>query len=209
MPKLKRKSNGGRLTKAQMALRDERLLRSATRLFIAKGFANTTFEALANDARVALRTIYERYGGKDAIFAAVIRRQLTYLSSFQLELDSNASIRTALNRVAWKLMKFCTAPESVALQRLLTAESTRFPELMLTLSREGYRHISRTVAHVLSQGQKRGLLRIKNMPLATQLFVELTVGWTLMLAMVGDKSTFPSKKDMTQKVDLFLNTYGA
>lgn len=205
----KRKSKGGRPTKAQMILRDERLLRTATQLFITKGFANTTLEGLASQARVAPRTIYEKYGGKDEIFAAVIQRQLTYLADFKLEFDDKAPVATALNQVAWKLLEFCTAPESVALQRLLTAESTRFPDLMLAMSQEGHHKVLGTVTHVLTQARQHGALRIKNMKLATQIFVELTVGWALMLGMVGDWTTFPSKKDMTEKVDLFLRSYAA
>lgn len=81
------KSSGGRPTKEQAVLRDERVLRVATKAFIAQGFAATSLESIARLSRVALRTIYQQYGDKGGIFAAVIRRQLKHLSIFEFESD--------------------------------------------------------------------------------------------------------------------------
>jgi AcrR family transcriptional regulator len=203
----KRKTSGGRPTRAQAALRDERLLKVATESFIAQGYAATSLEAIARRARVALRTIYQQYGGKDKIFAAVVSRQLTQVSSFSCELDSGPHIEASLNRLARELVGTCTTPEAVALQRLMSAESVRFPELMLALTVEGHGKLLATVAGFLAEAHKRQLIRVDNKHFAAKLFLELTVGWSLMLCTVGDRSSVPSAKELRAKVNMFLKTY--
>src|ERR1700677_4850384 len=83
----KRRSNGGRPTKDQIVLRDERILSVATNLFAESGFSATTFENIARQSRVALRTIYQQYGGKEEIFAAVIRRYVGHIYGLELQLN--------------------------------------------------------------------------------------------------------------------------
>jgi TetR/AcrR family transcriptional regulator, mexJK operon transcriptional repressor len=208
MKRARKKSNGGRPTKEQALLRDERVLRVATKAFIAHGFAATSLESIARLSRVALRTIYQQYGDKGGIFTAVIRRQLKHLSIFRFEADSDGSIQDSLNRIARELLGACTAPQSVALQRLMTAESLRFPQLMMAVSAEGYRRINHAIAAILGEAHKRHLLRIENKRLAAKLFVELTVGWSLMLCATGNRSAIPSNKELRERVDIFLKAYG-
>ncbi len=52
----------------QVASTEERLIEAATRLFARHGYAGTTLAAVADDAGVAPRTVYLRFGTKAALF---------------------------------------------------------------------------------------------------------------------------------------------
>jgi len=60
------------LRQAQIALTEQRILASATELFLADGYVATTLEAVARHARVAARTVYVRFGTKAALFKRVV-----------------------------------------------------------------------------------------------------------------------------------------
>src|ERR1700730_11348907 len=59
------------LRQAQMALTEQRILATATELFLADGYVATTLEAVARRSRVAPRTVYVRFGSKAALFKRV------------------------------------------------------------------------------------------------------------------------------------------
>ncbi len=52
------------------------ILDAAERLFLTHGFAATTIEELAEDADVAVGSIYGHFGGKEGVYAALIDRVL-------------------------------------------------------------------------------------------------------------------------------------
>jgi AcrR family transcriptional regulator len=56
----------------QAAATRARLLASAKRLFAARGYAATTIEAIANDADLAVPTVYAVYGSKRAVLFALL-----------------------------------------------------------------------------------------------------------------------------------------
>jgi TetR/AcrR family transcriptional repressor of mexJK operon len=204
----KRRSNGGRPTQAQIALRDKRLLDTAEALFIAHGFSATTLENIAKQSRVALRTIYQQHGGKEEIFAAMIRRYVTHISDLDLDLDWNGALDAVLRRAAVKLVEFCTIPEAVAFQRLMIAESARFPALMLALSQEAHGKTMAAVEAVLVEARKRGLIETGDIKLAARLFIEMTVGWSLMFSAMGNNTITPGKKELGERVERFIRAYG-
>ncbi len=174
---------------------------------MAHGFAATTLDSIARRAKVAMRTLYQ-YGTKEELFAAVIKLQMSQLGQFEAEFEEATSIRTLLNRVARKLVAVCTTPECIALQRFMTAESPRFPDLMLSISLEGHGRLVSAVEALLRQASARGLLKIRHAKATATLFIELTVGWSLLLCTIGDFRSIPSNADLDERVSVFLNTYG-
>jgi AcrR family transcriptional regulator len=56
------------------ALRAEQLLDVAERLFSTRGFGATSIEAIAREAGVTRPMIYKRFGSKDGIYLACLRR---------------------------------------------------------------------------------------------------------------------------------------
>ena len=56
------------LRERQVALTEERLVEAATQLFLRRGYAGTTLAAVAEEAGLAPRTVYLRFGTKAALF---------------------------------------------------------------------------------------------------------------------------------------------
>src|SRR4051812_6078581 len=66
--------SAGRLAAAQA--RRDRVVEAASRLFLRDGFAATTIERIANEARVSEETIYKVFGNKNGLVRALRDRAL-------------------------------------------------------------------------------------------------------------------------------------
>ncbi|MBS1166636.1 MAG: TetR/AcrR family transcriptional regulator, partial [Proteobacteria bacterium] len=63
---------GGDKVRTRGARTVERIFEAARRLFLSRGFSETSMEAIAQEAGVSKATLYSHYGSRDELFAAVI-----------------------------------------------------------------------------------------------------------------------------------------
>jgi AcrR family transcriptional regulator len=56
---------------------DERILDAARRVFLERGLSGASIDEIANLARAGKPTIYARFPGKEALFAAVVMRNVS------------------------------------------------------------------------------------------------------------------------------------
>lgn len=123
------KPKAGRPTVADAIRLEAAILRAATELFLRDGYASTSIEGIAKACSVAKRTIYARWSGKPALFRAVVERLMARWLALSGDWDAAPPLETALRHAADRIMAVALTSEAVALHRLLTAESGRFPEL--------------------------------------------------------------------------------
>jgi hypothetical protein len=64
--------SAGRPKASDVEARMQDLIDAAARLFLANGYTRTSLEAIARAARVAVRTIYVKFGGKAGLLDAVL-----------------------------------------------------------------------------------------------------------------------------------------
>jgi AcrR family transcriptional regulator len=132
-------SLGGRPSRtASLELRD-RILEAATALFLAEGYGATSIEAVAARAGIAKRTFYHRFDDKAALFAAVVHRIIERIRPPpDVPLLEGGSLQYILQRLAGFILRAALNPQAIALHRLVTAESTRFPNLIRAVYEEGW-----------------------------------------------------------------------
>jgi TetR/AcrR family transcriptional regulator len=59
------------------------ILEAAERQFLERGYAPTTLEAIADEADVAVGSIYFHFAGKDDLFLAVVERAIEQLTAYE------------------------------------------------------------------------------------------------------------------------------
>jgi TetR/AcrR family transcriptional regulator, mexJK operon transcriptional repressor len=120
----------GRPSRADAALLRERILESATELFLEDGYGATSIEAVAARAGISKRTFYDRFDDKPALFHAVVHRIIDHIRPpAGVPLIAGATVAQVLQRLAGLMLKAALAPRALALHRLVVGESRRFPEL--------------------------------------------------------------------------------
>jgi TetR/AcrR family transcriptional regulator, mexJK operon transcriptional repressor len=130
---------GGRPSQAAALELRERILKVATELFLTEGYGSTSIEAVAARAGISKRTFYHRFPDKAALFAAVVHRIVEQVRPPpEVPLLQGATLEEILRRLAGLLLRAALAPQAIALQRLVTAESVRFPNLVRAVYEEGW-----------------------------------------------------------------------
>jgi TetR/AcrR family transcriptional repressor of mexJK operon len=136
---IRKARQGGRPSRANaLALRD-RILEVATELFLTEGYGSTSIEAVAVRAGVSKRTFYHRFDDKGALFAAVVHRIIEQIRPPPgVPLLEGATLEEILRRLAGLLLRAALSSQAIALHRLVTAESARFPNLVRAVYEEGW-----------------------------------------------------------------------
>jgi TetR/AcrR family transcriptional regulator, mexJK operon transcriptional repressor len=128
----------GRPSRAEALLLRERILESATDLFLAEGYGSTSIEAVSARAGISKRTFYDRFDDKAMLFAAVVHRIIDNLRPpAGVPIIAGATLPDILVRLAGLILLAALSPSAIALHRLVNAEAVRFPELVKAVSSEG------------------------------------------------------------------------
>jgi TetR/AcrR family transcriptional regulator, mexJK operon transcriptional repressor len=134
-----RKARGGRPSRAAALQLRDRILEVATELFLTEGYGSTSIEAVAERAHISKRTFYHRFDDKSALFAAVVHRIIEQIRPPPgVPLLEGATLQEILRRLAGLILRAALAPQAIALHRLITAESARFPNLVRAVYEEGW-----------------------------------------------------------------------
>lgn len=181
-----RVGRGGRPTRAAAAQRDERLLVVAAAMFMERGFEATTMDAVAEAAFIGKATLYARYRDKEALFADVFQRQINRLLAPVEALTAQASladnVEDTLYHIGHRLLLCALTPEAVAINRILSAQARRFPELAQLAHEGGWNRSRDAVGEVLSRFAAAGLVHITEPELAADMFLCLVLGRTTRMA---------------------------
>jgi TetR/AcrR family transcriptional regulator, mexJK operon transcriptional repressor len=114
----------------------EAIAAAALRLFLRDGYERTSVDAIAAEAGVSKRTIYNRYGDKENLFLSVLRD--TYgamMATFRRIADKHLGEVTDVEQDLTAFVRevafgVTTAPDRIALVRLILAEAPYFPALI-------------------------------------------------------------------------------
>src|SRR4051812_4117311 len=96
----------GRPKASEVEARNQNLINVAAHLFLKKGYSNVSLELIAREARVAVRTIYVKFGGKAGLFSAVLlaNRNRYFSDISQMENDER-SVRDVLGEFGARFLE--------------------------------------------------------------------------------------------------------
>jgi TetR/AcrR family transcriptional regulator, mexJK operon transcriptional repressor len=200
---------GGRPSRAaSLELRD-RILEAATALFLSEGYGATSIEAVATHAGVSKRTFYHRFDDKAALFAAVVHRIIEQIRPpASVPLLEGVTLQEILHRLAVLILRAALAPRAIALHRLVTAESQRFPNLIRAVHEEGWAQEAATlIGDLLVRQLPDPNLSLNQRAFAAAQFLHLVVGQPQRRLMGFGIPMTPAELDTWAKdtVTLFLN----
>jgi TetR/AcrR family transcriptional repressor of mexJK operon len=111
----------------------EIMLNSAKSLFLKEGFAGTSMDKVSQAAGVSKNTLYSHFSNKKELFAAVLKAHWQSESVPQLSAADGRPIAEVLSEFSQQVMQYLYQENTMALFRILIAESARFPDLAQSL----------------------------------------------------------------------------
>lgn len=169
---------GGRPSLAEAEQLGERILEIATELFLRDGYGSTSIEAIAQAAGISKRTFYARHAGKPDLFAAVVGRIVEQIRPPpEVPLLAGTTLDEILERLAGLMLRAALSPRALALNRLIIAESARFPELLAGLGGERGRPEAVTLIASLLASRLDPPMARDDARFAAGQFIQMVVSW--------------------------------
>ena len=158
-------------------------------IFLERGFELTTMEEIAIQVGMSKRTVYARYEDKGALFKAAVRRAIEGYTVPRSALEAVASddLRETLAAIARLRIAKLATPVAIKLQRILSSQSYRFPELFHAAFDEGTGPTVTFLVDLFLQHSKRGVIHLADPRRAATAFLSLVVGGPARLIVSGNK----------------------
>ncbi len=100
------------------------ILDAASTLFLERGFDGASLDAVAHMAGVSKTTIYARFGDKEALFRATLRRKCeTMVPTDSFDPDPARPMRETLILIATRIVDLVTSDDAIGLHRMIVAQS--------------------------------------------------------------------------------------
>ncbi|MCV0424774.1 MAG: TetR/AcrR family transcriptional regulator [Roseibium sp.] len=120
-----------KLSRAETAdARRKHIIETAAICFIEQGFHQTGIRDIAKRAGVSLGNIYNHFGGKTELIAAIATLEAEDLAELQEGLTNNSDPLAALETFVERYLKLCSQPEYSALTIEILAEAMRNPVIV-------------------------------------------------------------------------------
>ena len=182
------------------------ILTAARSLMFASGVEAVTMEQVAAMAGVSKVTVYAHFRDKLALFEAVVRRQAEWLTA---PLDE-PTLAARLAAFGLRLLRFLTAPERLAADRVLRHEARRHPELAGRFFAAGPGRVREQLAAMLAAAAADNQLCIRDPRQAAEDLIALWRGFLDLEAHFQAAAT-PDDEQLRQRarrsVDVFLRAY--
>jgi AcrR family transcriptional regulator len=179
----------GRPTRAQQEQRHEELLNIALDLFLERGFEQATMEEIAIQVGMSKRTVYARYEDKGSLFKAAVRRAIERYTVPRSALEAIATddLAHTLAAIARLRIANVATPVATKLQRILSAQSYRFPELFNAAFEEGAGPTIGFLKDLFVRYSAQGIIQVTEPQRAATAFLSLVVGGPARIIVSGNK----------------------
>jgi AcrR family transcriptional regulator len=161
------------------------IVAAATREFLERGFS-ASMDAVAHRAGVSKKTIYRVVTTKAELLIALLAERHEAL---RLEIDASRIDRLgpqdALEYVLGKLARLALSKEFIALCRVISAESLRFPAMAVAFYNEEPKHSLELVTGLLEHLRKRGRLDLKDCSAAAAMLLHMITGPLFTTTILG------------------------
>jgi AcrR family transcriptional regulator len=173
---------------------DERILDAARHVFLERGLSGASIDEIASLARAGKPTIYARFPSKEALFTAVVMRNVSaVVGRFEGHAPTGRTIEERLTRFGVTLLGWALAGDTVDLMRVGISEARRFPDLANGVQGMARQCGEGAVGRLLNEiAQSDGLgmspaFAPEYLPTTAQFFMDLIFKPMIMRALFGEK----------------------
>ncbi len=130
-----RRRKSGRPSKEAAASIEEQLLNESRTIFARKGYANTSLDEIATILKVSKHTIYRRFHGKEALFDAIVERDIRAFRDLIAGTDEESNVMVLLRDAAKRYFEYAIVRENASFYLFVKTEAVVSPRVRKKLAR--------------------------------------------------------------------------
>ena len=176
---------------------------AAESLFLEQGYERTSLAAIIKRSGGSLATVYELFGNKQGLLRAVVERarDMGDIGSGMCERESGAEM---LREFAYRLSEHMTAPRSIALMRVVIAESLRDPEFGRAFHRDVHQSFVSDIAAAFAEWTAEGRAKIDDPHGAAELYLATVFSDAQLKAMIAVDLAPPDRARIDWRLAPFI-----
>lgn len=185
------------------------ILRGGQAVFVERGFAGATMDAVAQAAQVSKRTLYHHFASKEALFQAIVAEFLSAQDRGEAPVyRPGADLRDDLRRFARLEMYLIDADERRGLSRLLTGTFLHDPGFGVRT--HGQHDPQAAFIAWVEAAVTDGTVKVSDAGLAARVFYGLVQGAVTWPALITDGASLRGSGELLDEiVEVWLARYGA
>jgi TetR/AcrR family transcriptional repressor of mexJK operon len=196
-PAAARARKGGAGTQSRTAIKREKIVRSAAKLFLERGYENVSINEIIAVVGGSKETIYSNFGNKAKLFEAVVE-QLCADVTIHIDTRPLGSLEEQATRIAHSFVATVLTPQIISFHRLVTSIGREFPAAGRLFYQTGPETVYRIFSEWIAQHQKAGTIRADQDPRRLAiLFHDMLIGEQI-LSWLTSAST---QKDRAKRID--------
>jgi AcrR family transcriptional regulator len=171
---------------------DARILDAARQVFLERGLAGASIDEIAALARAGKPSIYARFADKEALFAAVVMRNVAAaIERFSSKVPAGATIDERLVNVGARILHWCLT-SNIDLMRVTISEAHRFPDLASNVHHMARQRGEQAVGRLLSEAAQSEPLGVvpafapEQLATTARFFIDVVVFPLITRALFGD-----------------------
>jgi TetR/AcrR family transcriptional regulator, mexJK operon transcriptional repressor len=180
--------------------KQEAILIAAKELFLQHGYANTTMEMVAAQARVSIMTVYRHFRGKDILFQAVVERLCCRQEKPAGETFWQGNPSEVLHRLGQARLAYSLDAEEIALYRVVIGAMEHFPEVGRMYYRLRFEKAQNRLMIYLQELHQKEILHIPHPHLSAQAFLALLQGQIIERVRL-EAEPAPTPEEVEQHID--------
>lgn len=196
----------GRPRQLDVAEREAIIISAAERIILTKGLAAASMAAIATEAGMSKRTLYDVFESRTALFASVIRRVHKMLTRPLQESELGLPLAERLRLLLTPANKKFSDPLPLAILRAVVTEGERQPDLVREFLQEGPHAFVRMVRRELDRSVERGEIRISDTQAAARLMTDMAHGNALEHLLV-DQTAQARETDYERRIALAIRVF--
>lgn len=177
--------------------------------FLERGYDAVSLDHILSRTGGSKTTLYSYYGGKEGLFAAIVRKKCQDKLAPMRKLDvSQMDPDAGLTAIGCRFLNCVTDDEGRLFYRMIIAESERFPGLAAEFFAAGPEMVQGLVRQNLERWQSKGLLRSGNAGKLALQFIGIMLGDFSTRSLLGLSPVLSNKEIrnwVSQGVNLFLD----
>jgi AcrR family transcriptional regulator len=186
--------------------RRKSILAAAREVFLERGYANASIDAMVELAGGSKATVYQMFGNKEGLLGALVAEGAEELAHLVHELPLDGALDESLHAFGRGYLGLIMRPERLALFRLVLGECGRVPEIGDVFYRTGPQVIGKWLTEFFRGIAARGLISTSAPERTAFQFIHALRG-DLYMQVLLNPTRAPTRAELEAHIDFVVRTF--
>jgi AcrR family transcriptional regulator len=182
------------------------ILAAAWKVFLERGYANASIDAVVELAGGSKATVYQQFGSKEGLLGALVTEGAEELAHLVHELPLDGELDQSLRAFGHGYLNLIMRPDRLALFRLTVGECGRVPEIGDVFYRTGPQTVAKYMTEFFRDVAATGLIEAADPERIANQFIHALRG-DLYLQVVLNPTRRPTESELNRHIDFVVDSF--